>query len=166
MSVQPTVAEPQEMTRMTLMFRDPFADSLPLRQAMDRLFEESLPRPNRHWLAVDIYETAGALVIKAALPGVKPDEVDIAIDGDILTITGELKADEASVDQQYHRRELHVGSFERALRLPERFEAGKTDAVFENGILTLTIPKAAQAEVKHIKIQPVMIEATAVPVDR
>jgi HSP20 family protein len=151
---------------MTLMFRDPFADTVPLRQAMDRLFEESFPRPSRHWLAVDVYETASALVIKAALPGMKPEEVDIAIDGDTLTITGELKADAESVDREYHRRELHVGSFERALRLPERFEAEKTDAVFENGILTLTIPKAEQAEVKHIKVQPVMIEATAVAVER
>jgi HSP20 family protein len=138
---------------MTLMFRDPFTDTIPMRQALDRLFEESLPRPFRHWLAVDVYETVSALVIKAALPGVKPDEVDITIDGDTLTITGELKADEASADRQYHRRELHVGSFERALRLPERFEAAKTDAAFENGILTLTIPKAEQAEVKHIKVQ-------------
>ena len=151
---------------MTLMLRDPFADTASLRQAMDRLFEESLPRSNRHWLAVDVYETASALVVKAALPGVKPDEVDIAIDGDTLTITGELKADEESVDRQYHRRELHVGSFERALRLPDRFQAEKTDAVFENGILTLTIPKAEEAEVKHIKVQPVVIEETAAPVDR
>lgn len=145
---------------MTLMFRDPFADTVPLRQAMDRLFDESLPRPFRHWLAVDVYETTSALVIKAALPGMKPEEVDIALDGDTLTIKGELAADEESSTREYHRRELHVGSFERALRLPNRFEAGKTDAVFENGILTLTIPKVAQAEVKHIKVQPVMIEAT------
>ena len=144
---------------MTLMLRDPFADTVPLRQAMDRLFEESFPRPSRHWLAVDVYETAAALVVKAALPGIKPAEVDITIDGDTLTITGELKADEESEGREYHRRELHVGAFERALRLPERFQAEKTEAVFENGILTLTIPKREQAEVRHIKVQPGMIEA-------
>lgn len=151
---------------MTLMLRDPFADTVPLRQAMERLFEESLPRPSRHWLAVDVYETASELVIKAALPGVKPDEVDIAIDGDTLTITGERKADEDSMDREYHRRELHVGGFERALRLPERFKAAKTDAVFENGILTLTIPKVEQAEVKHIKVQPVMTEPVPAAIKR
>ncbi len=146
---------------MTLMFRDPFADTVPLRLAMDRLFEETFPHPNRHWLAVDVYETTSTLVIKAALPGMKPDEVDIAIDGDTLTIRGELKADEDAAGRDYHRRELHTGSFERALRLPERFEADNTNAVFENGILTLTIPKAEQVLVKHIKVQPMLLEATA-----
>jgi len=152
---------------MTLMLRDPFADTVNLRQAMDRVFEESFPRPSRHWLAVDVYETASALVIKAALPGLKPDEVDIAIDGDTLTIAGEFKADEQSGDREYHRRELHVGAFERALRLPERFQAEKTEAVFENGILTLTIPKVEQAQVRHIKVQPgLVVEAVAGTITR
>lgn len=144
---------------MTLMLRDPFADSAPLRQAMERLFEESFPRPSRHWLALNVYETPTALVIKAALPGVKPDEVDIAIDGDTLTISGEFKADEESEGTEYHRRELHVGAFERALRLPDRFETEQAAAVFENGILTLTIPKIEQAKVRHIKVQAGMVEA-------
>lgn len=144
---------------MTLMLRDPFADTVSLRQAMDRLFDQSLPRPNRGWLPVDVYETPTALVIKAALPGVKPDDVDIAIDGDVLTISGEYKADEEQPGTEYHRRELYVGPFERALRLPERFQAERTAAIFENGTLTLTIPKAALAEVKHIKVQPGMAEA-------
>jgi HSP20 family protein len=144
---------------MTLMLRDPFTDTAPLRQAMERLFEESFPRPSRRWLAVDVYETADALVIKAALPGLKPDEVDIAIDGDTLTITGEFKADEASTEHEYHRRELYVGGFERALRLPERFETEKAAAAFENGMLTLTVPKVERAAVRHIKVQPVITEA-------
>ena len=144
---------------MTLMLRDPFADTVPLRQAMERLFEESLPRPSRHWLALNVYETPTELVIKAALPGITPDEVDIAIDGDTLTITGEYKADEEQPGTEYHRRELHVGAFERALRLPERFQTEKAAAVFENGILTLTIPKVEQAQVRHIKVRPGMVEA-------
>lgn len=144
---------------MTMMLRDPFADALPLRQAMDRLFEQSLPRPDRHWLAIDVYETPDELVIKSRLPGVRPEDVDIAIDGDTLTITGEFKADEERLDKEYHRRELHVGTFERALRLPERFETEKAEAVFEHGVLTLTIPKVKQAKVKHIKVQPRLSEA-------
>jgi HSP20 family protein len=144
---------------MTLMLRDPFADTVPLRQAMDRLFEETFQRPSRHWLAVDVYETASELVIKAALPGIRPDEVDITIDGDTLSITGAVQVDEESAGREYHRRELHAGAFERALRLPERFETDRTAAVFENGILTLTIPKVEQAKVKHIKVQPGMVEA-------
>jgi len=144
---------------MTLMLRDRFADAAPLRQAMDRLFEQGFPRPDRGWLPVDVYETATALVIKAALPGLAPEDVDIAIDGDTLTITGEFKADEEEQDREYHRRELYVGTFERALRLPERFQTERAEAVFDHGILTLTIPKVEQAEVKHIKVQARLIEA-------
>ena len=151
---------------MTLMLRDPFADTLSLRQAMDRLFEQSLPRPNRGWLPVNVSETPTELVIKAALPGVTPEDVDIAIDGDILTITGEFKAEEDQPDTEYHRRELYVGTFERALRLPERFEAEKAEPVFEHGILTITIPKVAQVEVKHIKVQPRASEAVEGTVTR
>ncbi len=139
---------------MTLMLRDPFADSMSLRQAMDRLFEQSLPRSDRGWMAVDVSETPGELVIKAALPGVKHEDVDITIDGDILTITGEYKAEEEQKDTAYHRRELYVGTFERALRLPPRFQIEKTKSVFKDGILTLTIPKVEKAEVKHLKVHP------------
>ncbi len=98
---------------MTLMLRDPFADTLSLRQAMDRLFEQSLPRPDRGWLPVNVSETPTELVIKAALPGVTPEDVDIAIDGDILTISGEFKAEEEQPGTEYHRRELYIGTFER-----------------------------------------------------
>ncbi|MGC8635317.1 MAG: Hsp20/alpha crystallin family protein [Candidatus Limnocylindrales bacterium] len=151
---------------MTLLLRDPFADTVPLRQAMDRLFEQSQPRPNRGWLPVDVYETPTALVVRAALPGVTPEDVDIAIDGDILTITGEFKADEAQPGTEYHRRELYVGTFERALRVPERFQAEQAEASFDHGILTLTIPKVAQALVKHIKVQPGTSGATEASITR
>ncbi len=137
---------------MTLMPRDPFTDTVPLRQAMNWLLDEGSPQPARHWLPLDVYETAAALVVRAALPGVKPDQVDIAIDGDTLTISGEYKAAEEA-GTQYHRRELYAGAFERALRLPDRFEPERSVADFENGILTLTIPKVEQAEVRHIKVQ-------------
>ena len=144
---------------MTLMVRDPFADTVPLRQAMNWLFDEGAARATTHWVALNVCETPAALLIRAALPGVKPEEVDIAIDGDILTISGEFKADEEPEATEYHRRELHVGPFERALRLPDRFETERATAAFENGILTLTIPKVEQAQVRHIKVQAGITQA-------
>jgi len=151
---------------MTLMLRDPFADTLSLRQAMDRLFEQSLPRPDRGWLPVNVSETPTELVIKAALPGVTPEDVDIAIDGDILTISGEFRVEEEQPGTEYHRRELYIGTFERVLRLPERFEVEKAEPVFEHGILTITIPKVAQVAVKHIRVQPRASEAVEGTVKR
>jgi HSP20 family protein len=146
---------------MTLMRRDPFSETVPLREAIDRIFEESFLRPGewlsrsaRSDLALDVYETGDKLVVKAALPGIKPEDVDITIDGSTLAIKGEYKAEEVQKENQYHRRELRSGSFERVITLPDRFQTEKAEASFENGLLTLTIPKAEQAMVKHIKVQP------------
>ncbi|MGO9204885.1 MAG: Hsp20/alpha crystallin family protein [Candidatus Limnocylindrales bacterium] len=88
------------------------------------------------------------------------------MDGDILTISGEFKAEEDQPGTEYHRRELYIGTFERVLRLPERFEAEKAEPVFEHGILTITIPKVAQVAVKHIKVQPRASEAVEGTVKR
>jgi HSP20 family protein len=151
---------------MTLMLRDPFSETVPLREAIDRIFEESFLRPGewtsragRHELAFDVYETPDELVVKASLPGVKPEDVDVSIDGNMLTIKGEFKAEETHKETQYHRREMRVGSFERVFTLPDRFQTDKAEASFENGILTLTVPKAEQSKVKHIKVQPRAIDA-------
>jgi HSP20 family protein len=119
----------------------------------ERLFEQNLPGPNRGWLPVDVFKTAMAVEIRTALPGIKPEDVDVSIAGDILTIRGEFKADEEQEDKHCRRRELYVGAFERSLRLPERFEVEKAEPIFENGILTITIPKGEQAEVTHIKVK-------------
>jgi HSP20 family molecular chaperone IbpA len=107
---------PKEMVHMMLRLRDPFADSVSLRQAMDRLVEQSLPRPNRGWLAVDVSETPTELVIKTALPGVRPEDVDITIEGDILTITGEHKAHEETQDTSPPMRRYPQRGFSRASR--------------------------------------------------
>ncbi len=111
-------------------------------------------------------ETPDKLVVKAALPGIKPDDVDVSIDGNTLTIAGEFKSEEGRKDTEYHRRELRIGTFERSLTLPERFQADKAEAVFEHGMLTLKIPKATQAQVKHIKVQPRVMEPTTGSIKR
>jgi HSP20 family protein len=126
---------------------------------MERLFDDASrgPRvltwePAELGFALDVYENDDALVVKAALPGVRPDDVDISVIGDVLTVKGETKSEEETKDESYHRRELHYGSFARSVPLPTRVDHEKAEAKFENGILTITLPKAEEVKPKSIKI--------------
>jgi HSP20 family protein len=148
---------------MTLVRRpSPFGEMLTLRQAMDRLFDEDF-RPSR-WLSggldgpalpLDVTTTTDALTIEAALPGIKPEDVDITVENGTVTISGrtadERKADEGS----YVVQEIRRGSFSRSVTLPNGLEPDKANATFENGILRLEIPKAEQVKPRQIKISPV-----------
>jgi HSP20 family protein len=139
---------------------DPFGEMVHLRQAMDRLFDESFTRPWRvvDWegetfVPLDAYETEDELVVKASLPGLKPEDVDVSIIGDTLSIKGEFKSEEETKKPSYYRQERRYGSFHRALTLPTQVEADKAEAVFEHGILTLTMPKAEAVKPKTIKVK-------------
>ncbi len=139
---------------------DPFREVTSLRDAMDRLFEDSFVRPSRFWpeigsgdLAIDMYQTADDVVVKASIPGMKPEEVDISIAGDILTIKGEHKEEKETKEQDYFVKERHYGSFNRSLTIPVAVKTDKAKAVFENGVLTLTLPKAEEVKPKQIKIK-------------
>lgn len=147
---------------MTNLVRwEPFRDLVSLREAMDRLFEESFVRPQAGWLApveagtlaVDVYETDDSVVVKSAVPGVKPEELDIAIAGDTLTIKGETRSEEEIKEENYVRRELRYGSFARTIAVPSSVVADKAKAEFENGVLTLTLPKAEEVKPKAIKVK-------------
>lgn len=142
---------------MTIVRRTPFGDLLSLRQAMDRLFEESFENP-RTWqfgegqlVPVDVFTTADDVVVDAILPGVKPQEVEITVEGNTLTIAGDtssmIPAREGLLLQEIRR-----GRFTRTLTLPAGLEADKATATFEDGILTLRIPKAEQVKPRQIKI--------------
>ena len=145
---------------MSIVRWEPFRDLMTLREAMDRLFEESFVRPRREWLApaegtlaLDMYETEDSVVVKSAVPGVKPDDIDISVSGNTLSISGEAKSEEEVTEENYIRRERRYGSFSRSIALPEGLDAEKADATFEDGLLTLTIPKAPEAKAKVIKIK-------------
>jgi len=138
---------------------EPFNDLISLRDAMDRLFEESFVRPYRsaepadtNPLAVDMFETDEAVVIKAAVPGVNPQDIEITVQGDTLNIKGESKAEEQVERENYYYREVRYGSFSRALSLPAGVDTDKAEASFENGVLTLTLPKAEEIKPKSIKV--------------
>jgi len=138
---------------------EPWNELVSLRDAMDRLFEESVVSP-RKWmpslqegLAIDVYQTNEDVVVKSTVPGVKADDLDITIVGDTLTIKGEFKAEEGVEEQNYIRRERRYGSFCRSVTLPTSVDADKATAEFEDGVLTLGIPKAESVKPKTIEIK-------------
>ncbi|MBI5650005.1 MAG: Hsp20/alpha crystallin family protein [Chloroflexi bacterium] len=140
---------------------EPLRDFVSLRDAMDRLFEESFTAPPRGWiaplsaaeLAMDLYETPEDVTIKAALPGIKPEDVEITITGNTLHLRGESKEENEIKDKNYLRRERRYGSFERTIALPGGLQADKAEATFENGVLTLRVPKSEQTKTKTIKVK-------------
>jgi HSP20 family protein len=145
---------------MTMMRWNPYREMTSLRQAMDRLFEDTFMWPARSQyemaggnLPLDIYQTKDDVVVKAALPGMKPEEVDISITGDSLAVKGEHKEDKEVKEQDYIRREHRYGVFSRTVTLPVAIQSEKPRPPFENGMLTLTLPKAEAVKPKQIKVK-------------
>lgn len=140
---------------------DPFSEMVTLRQAMDRLFEDSFVSPltlrshkgETAGPALDVHETGDELVVSAALPGLKAEDVDITITGQTLSIRGEFKADEKVERDQYLYRERRYGTFHRQLQLPVRVQGDATTASFEDGVLTLHIPKAEEVKPRQIQVK-------------
>ncbi len=137
---------------------DPLAAVEPLSSAMDRLLRGSVVPMVRSGLAgldlaMDVYETDDAVVVKVAAPGVKPEDVQISVVGDTLTIRGEVKSEEKIENERYYVREMARGQFARAVTLPGPVQADKAKAEFENGILTIELPKAEEAKAKVIKVK-------------
>jgi len=132
---------------------------LTLRDMMDRMFEEGVFRPlvslapwTEGSLAVDMYETDDSVVVKTAIPGVKAEDIDVSVAGDILTIKAETREEEEVKRENYLRRERRFGSYCRSVTLPGGLETDKAEADYTNGILTLTFPKAEEVKPKSIKI--------------
>jgi HSP20 family protein len=139
---------------------EPFRDMMSLRDAMDRMFEERFLRPGfplAPWvegtMAVDMYETDDAVVVKAPIPGVQADEIEVSVTGDTLTIKAELKEEQEIKRENYLRRERRYGSCCRSVTLPGGLETEKADADYTDGILTLTFPKAEEVKPKSITVK-------------
>ena len=137
---------------------EPAREMMTLREAMDRLFDDAFTRQlslRDAWSvpAIDMYQTDDEIVVKAALPGIKADEIQINITGEVLTLKGEMKHEEEKKEKAWHMREQRWGSFERSVVLPTDVVADKTKAEFENGILTITLPKAEEVKPKVINIK-------------
>jgi len=104
---------------------------------------------------IDVYETDNDVVVKAVMPGVKADEISISVDRDVLTLRGETKSEkeETDEDRSYHFREIRYRRYARSLRLPTLVDSDKAKAEFEDGILTLTLPKAEAVKPKTITVK-------------
>jgi HSP20 family protein len=145
---------------MSEMVRWEPAREMSLREAMNRLFEESFLRPAMGFapegaaaaLPVDVYETDEGIVVKAAVPGVKPEEIEVTVTGDLLSIKGEFKSEERIDQTKYLRHERRYGSFCRQIGLPAGLKVDGARASFENGILTLELPKVESARARTIKV--------------
>ena len=142
---------------------DPFREAVSLRDAMDRLLEDSFVRPRGEWptlarheqsLALDVYETDENLVVEASMPGTKPEEVDISVVGNTLTIKAEREEQrEKKEEGRYYFRERRYGAFQRSIGLPVDVDADKAEATFKDGVLKLSLPKAEEAKPKRIQVQ-------------
>ena len=140
---------------------DPLSEMVSLRSAMDRLFEDSFVNPvswrtiaggDNVTPALDVHETGEDLVVTAALPGLKAEDVEITMTGQNLTLRGEFKADESIKREQFLYRERRFGSFNRSIQLPVRVQGERAEATFTDGILTLRIPKAEEVKPRQIRI--------------
>lgn len=137
---------------------EPARDVMTLREAMDHLFDDAFTRPfgtmnNSSMPAIDMYQTDNEVVVRAALPGIKADDVQINVTGDILSIKGEIKQKEEAKDKAWHIRERRWGSFERNVILPTEVVSDKAKAEFEDGVLTISLPKAEEVRPKTIAVK-------------
>ncbi len=140
---------------------DPFSDLMNLREAMDRVFSDAFTRTGRlvgggeggeMTMPMDIVEDAESVTVKALLPGVKPDEVEISVTGDVVSIRAETRSETETKDATTHRREIRYGTYARAFTLPSSVRSDAARATFENGVLTLRLPKAEEVKPKRIPI--------------
>lgn len=139
----------------SLMRREPFEERW-MRDSMERMMDRWFPRfiGVEGDLALDMYETDDSVVVQVSVPGVNPDDVDVSVMGDTLTIKGEAKSERNVDDKNYVHRELRYGRFSRTVTLPTPVNVDKADAQFKNGVLTVTLPKAEEAKSKTIRVMP------------
>jgi len=144
---------------MALVRWNPTRDMMRLRSEFDRLFDETLELPAWRWpqqthqLAVDVAEDEGAYIVKASIPGIKADDLDVSIVDNVLTIKGEIKEENDVDEEKYHLRERRWGSFTRSIMLPTAVDVDAVEASYEDGVLTLDIPKTEESKVKRIPIK-------------
>ena len=148
------------MSRDLMEWR-PFREVTRLRREMDRLWDDYFgsgrrglqPLQREFAPAVDVKETAEAVVVKAEVPGMDAKEINISVTGDVLTIKGEKKSEREEKEENYHLVERGHGSFSRSLTLPAAVDLDKIEARYDKGVLTVTCPKKEEVKPKAIEIK-------------
>jgi HSP20 family protein len=145
---------------MTLIRRPaPFTDLVSFRDAMERLFDDRFFSPI--WIsdgerpvvpALDLFTTPEAVMARMALPGVKPEDVDVTIGNDLVTISGTFQEEKETTEAGYVHKELSQGRFSRSFSPPTAIKASAAKAEFKDGLLTLTLPKSDEVKPTHVKV--------------
>ena len=132
---------------------EPFAELADMRSRFDRLFSD-LDGPSREWApAIDVVRDDGHVVVRANVPGIKPEEIEIKVDDGVLTISGEHEETKEETDKTFVRRERRFGAFSRSLAVPEGVDPRKIEATTRDGVLEVTIPLPVEAAHEPVKIK-------------
>lgn len=151
---------------MSIVKWNPLRELETMRRDMERLFEEFFePSPRRRWRwlskaeaetvspSIDVYDKKNEIVVKAELPGVEKENIDLTISENSLTIKAESKKDEEIKEEDYYSREIHYGTYSRTITLPAEVDSSKAKATLKNGILEIVLPKKEEAKPKEIKVE-------------
>jgi HSP20 family protein len=140
---------------MELQIWDPYRDMRMMEQAMNRMWRGigALPGETEQWnIPIDVVQKADDIIVKASLPGVKPEEIEVTVEDNVLTLKAQSSKEFETQEAGYLVRERSFGTFYRALRLPQSVDTEKIHPVYENGVLTITMPKAEEKKKKQIKV--------------
>ena len=148
---------------MAIIRWDPFREMTQVQNQFNRLVDQVWNNRQESWLpAVDVFDRKDAVVLKAELAGMDPDAIQIEVEDNVLTIKGERKFEEQVEDERYYRVERRFGSFQRSLALPQGVKPDEIQAGYEDGIVTVTVPKAEEEKPKRIEVKAKKtVEATA-----
>ena len=151
----------------TLTRYEPLREMVNLSRAMDRMFDRfvsesplEMPtlwqRGDGYSLAVDVMEQEDKFLVKASVPGIQPEDIEVTFNDNVLTIKGETSEEREEKEENYHLRERHYGSFVRRVAMPTNINANAIEATNENGVLTLTLPKAEEVKPKRIEVKKIV----------
>jgi len=143
---------------MLLQRWDPFNELRQMQDTMNRLWRGFTPSTFDHemesWsVPLDVVQEGDNIIVQASLPGVNPEDIQVTIEENVLTIKGQTKTEREQTDGDYLMRERRTGSFHRSLRLPDTVDTAKAEPYYEHGVLTVTIPKAEAKKAKQLTIK-------------